>query len=134
MLAVRVALIALAVVTGTWFVLGIVQARDQNRANTLMIQPGTPSAAQTAQILHLLDGAGTLNPDREIDLMRAQAEQRGGDYAAAVRTEEEVARDEPQNAYAWLALSLTAQRRDPALARLANQRVRQLSPPVKATP
>lgn len=134
MLAVRVVLVALAVVVCTWFVLGITQARDQSRAGALMFQPGTPSAAQTARILHLLDGAATLNPDRQVDLLRTLAEQRGGKDASAVRTVEAVVRAEPQNASAWVMLGSAAGASDPALARLARERVRELVPPVKTAP
>lgn len=122
----------LALVVCTWFGLGIRQAHDQRRAVALMAQPGTPSPAQTADILHLLDHAGTLNPDRQIDLLRTQAEQRAGNDAAAVRAAERVVRAEPQNASAWVVLGFAAERGDPALARLAHQRVRELVPPVKA--
>jgi hypothetical protein len=132
MLAVRVVLVAFAVVTCTWFGLGIRQAEDQSRAVALMGQPGTPSAAKTAHTLQMLDNAGDLNPDRQIDLLRVQAEQRGGMDASAVRIAEAVVRAEPQNASAWVVLGFATERSDPALARLAHERVRELVPPVKA--
>jgi hypothetical protein len=127
---VRIALAGLAAVVCAWFVLGIVEAHDQTRATALMSLPGTPSRAQTGQILGLLDDAATLNPDRQIDLLRVQAEQRGGEAAAALKTAEAAARAEPQNAFAWVVLQFAARPLDPALAQLAGERERQLAPPV----
>ena len=55
-----------------------------------------------------------------------------GKDASAIRTADTVVRAEPQNASAWVVLGFAAELRDPALARLAHERVRQLVPPVKA--
>ena len=131
MLGARLALVALAVVACAWFALGIEQLHEQSRANALMAQPGTPSAALTARILHLLDRAATLNPDRQIDLLRVQADLRAGKDASAVKTGEAVVRAEPQNVSAWAVLEFAAGADDPPLARLAQERVRELGPPVK---
>ena len=131
MLASRLALATLALVACAWFGLGISQTRDQTRATTLLDQRGTPTAMLTSQILHLLDGAATLNPDRRIDLLRAQAEVRAGDPERATRTMERVVRDEPLNVDAWIVLGFAAGSRDPALARLARARERELAPPAR---
>jgi predicted Zn-dependent protease len=130
--ALRLALAASAVVACAWFVLGIVQSHDQSRADALIHQPGTPTATQTARILSLLRSAATLNPDRDIDLLRAQAQTRGGQPAAAEREMKEVVRDEPMNVDAWIVLGVSAGRRDPATASLARVRERALAPPVPA--
>jgi Flp pilus assembly protein TadD len=134
MLALRVAIFALAVVTCAWFGLGAVQTRDETRATALIDQVGTPSAALTAKILRLLNSAGTLNPDREIDLLRAQAQTRAGESAAAVATMQRVVHAEPDNVDAWVILGFAAQRVDPGLAGLARQKELELAPPVPAAP
>jgi hypothetical protein len=131
MLAVRVAIATVALIACAWFALGIHQARDQAAATTLINQPGTPSPALTRRILSLLDSAGTLNPDRNIDLMRAQAEVRGGEGQAALREALAAVRAEPLNVDAWIVLGIAAGGgRDPAAVRLANIKLRQLAPPV----
>ncbi|HEX3976321.1 MAG TPA: O-antigen ligase family protein [Solirubrobacteraceae bacterium] len=117
-----------------WFVLGAVQAHDENRATALIDGAGTPSPAVTSQILHLLDAAGTLNPDRDIALLRSQAQTRAGRDAAAVRTAQGVARAEPLNIDAWTVLAFAAQPVDPAVARLARAHQAALAPPVSPAP
>ena len=117
-----------------WFALGTVQAHDENRATALIDSSGTPSRALTAQILHMLDTAGTLNPDRDIALLRSQALTRAGRDAAAVRTAQSVTRAEPLNIDAWTVLAFAAQPIDPAQARLARAHQASLAPPVPAAP
>ena len=116
-----------------WFVLGAVQAHDENRATALIDAAGTPSPALTSQILHLLDVAGTLNPDRDIALLRSQAQTRAGRDAAAVRTAQGVARAEPLNIDAWTVLAFAAQpidsRRGAAGARASRPAWRHRCPP-----
>jgi predicted Zn-dependent protease len=91
---------------------------------------GTPTRAQTAEILQLLDQASVLNPDRNIDLLRAQAEVRAGDAATAERQLKQVVHDEPMNVDAWIVLGFATRQRDPALASLASAKERELAPPV----
>jgi hypothetical protein len=134
MLAVRLAVLLFAIAACAWFALAYVQARDLDRATELLDQPGTPSRAQTNEILSLLRTAGTLNPDRSVEIVRAQAEERAGQRAAALRTMEAVVRAEPKNAIAWLVLGFVASSQDPPLAKLAHLRVRQLVPPVRPAP
>ena len=130
MLAPRVALAAVAVVACAWFALGIRQSRDLERADALVHQSGTPTKGQTSEILRLLHRASLLNPDRNVDLLRAQAEVRAGDAATAERQTKRVVRDEPMNVDAWIVLGFATQQRDPAVARLATAREQELAPPV----
>jgi hypothetical protein len=134
MLALRLAVLALALVTCAWFGLGAVQTRDQTRATTLIDRPGTPPAALTARILSLLGSAATLNPDRDIDVLRAQAQTRAGRSTAALATAESVVRAEPQNVDGWVVLGFAAQRIDPAIASLARERELELVPRVPPAP
>jgi hypothetical protein len=134
MLAVRVAVFAFAVAACAWFVVGLVQTHDQSKATGLIDQPGTPSPALTKRILSLLDGAGRLNPDRNIDLLRSQALSRAGRAPAAVATAERVVRAEPDNVDAWIVLGFAARRIHPNIAQLALEKEIELAPRVPAAP
>ena len=95
MRAARLAIAALAVAACAWFVIGAIQSHNESRATALINGGGTPTPAQTAQIGHWLDTAATLNPDRNIDLLRAQAEVRAGQSARALVLMKRVVGDEP---------------------------------------
>ena len=130
---VRAALIATSVVVCAWFALGAVEVHDQNRATALLSIPGIPPKARTAQILHLLDDAGRLNPDRTIDLLRAQAHIVADQRAIAEREALAVVRDEPKNIYAWIVVAIAAVH-DPAVLQQAVAQRRALAPPVPLAP
>lgn len=134
MRAARFAIAALAVAACAWFVIGVIQADNQSRATALIQGGGTPTPAQTSQIQHWLDTAGTLNPDRNIDLLRAQAEVRAGQSVKALAVMKRVVREEPRNADAWIVLGFAAQEPDPALARFAHAKVLELAPRVPHAP
>jgi Flp pilus assembly protein TadD len=134
MRAARLAIAALAVAACAWFVIGVIQTDNENRATALIQGGGTPTASQTAQIEHWLDRAGTLNPDRNIDLLRAQAEVRAGQSAKALALMQRVVREEPRNADAWIVLGFAAQEQHPALARFAHAQVLELAPRVPRAP
>jgi hypothetical protein len=127
----RIAVVCLAVVIGAWFVLGWVQARDTGRADALLSATSSPRAAEAAQIGSLLSSAGTLNPDRTVDLLRARLALYRHDYARAIRILEGVTRSEPQNVLAWAQLGFTEGAAGMiALARRAGKHVVQLAPPI----
>ena len=134
MRAARLAIAALAVAACAWFVIGVIQTDNQSRATSVINGGGTPTPAQTAQIEHWLDRASTLNPDRTIDLLRAQAEVRAGQSAKALGLMKRVVRDEPRNADAWVVFGFAAQSQSPALANLAHAEVRKLAPQVPRAP
>lgn len=129
-----VALAAAGLVVCLWFGLGALQTHDENDATALVQQPGSPSPALTGHILSLLSTADTLNPDRNIALLRSQALSRAGRAAAAVSVARRVADAEPLNIDAWTVLAFAAQTVDPALAARARSRVLTLAPPVPAAP
>jgi hypothetical protein len=134
MRAARFAIAALAVAVCAWFVVGAIQTDNENRATAVINGGGTPTPAQTAQIEHWLDTAGTLNPDHNIDLLRAQAEVRAGQSAKALALMKRIVRDEPRNADAWIVFGFAAQSQSPALARLAHAEVLDLAPRVPRAP
>jgi predicted Zn-dependent protease len=134
MRAARFAIAALAAAACAWFVIGVIQSNNESRATALIDGSGAPTPAQTAQIQDWLDTAGTLNPDRNIDLLRAQAAVRAGQSAKALVLMKRVVRDEPRNADAWIVFGFAAQAQSPALARMAHAQVLKLAPPVPRAP
>lgn len=124
---VRVALAVGALVVGAWFGLGWVQARDTGRASALVAPGNRLSPARAAQVGDWLRAAGTLNPDRQVDLLRARLAFDQGHDLAAVRILESVTRNEPLNVFAWVQLGFTAGAADrPQEAQLAVSRAAQL--------
>ena len=97
----RVAVLVAALVVCAWFVLGIRQAHDLAQATTIVQQKQALTASQSAHAASLLRSAGALNPDRQVDLVRAELDIRGSDSAAAKRILESVLRAEPDNLLGW---------------------------------
>ena len=97
-----------ALAVSAWFGLGWVQARDTGRASALVAPGNRISPARAAQIGAWLRSAGTLNPDHQVDLLRARLDLDRGNDLAAVRILESVTRSEPLNVFAWLQLGFTA--------------------------
>jgi hypothetical protein len=95
--AIRLSLTALAVAACGWFILGVRAADDQRDVVALGQQQGSLTPAQASRALRMLDHAGTLNPDRRVDILRAGVLQRTGDPAAQRRILERVVRSEPEN-------------------------------------
>lgn len=125
----RIGLVGLALLIGAWFALGWVQARDTGRADALLLASSSPSRAQAAQIRSLLASAGSLNPDRTVDLLRARLAVDENNYPAAVRILEAVTRSEPENVFAWSQLGYTAGAvRQFSVAEAAARHVAQLDP------
>ncbi len=107
-MAVRLILVIGSLIVAAWFGLGWVQARDSGRADALLSSASSPSPTRAAEIRSLLSSAGTLNPDRTIDLFRARLELDRHNYRAAIRLLEAVTRSEPENVFAWSQLGYTA--------------------------
>jgi predicted Zn-dependent protease len=130
----RLAIAALAVAACAWFVIGVIQSNNESQATALINGSGKPTPAQTAQIERWLDTAATLDPDRNIDLLRAQAEVRAGQSDKALVLMKRVVADEPRNADAWIVFGFAAQSQSPALARMAHAELLKLAPPVPRAP
>ena len=131
---VRAALVLGAAIACAWFVLGAIQTRDQNQATALIDSVSTPTPALTARILHMLDTAQTLNPDRTVDLLRVQALIRSGHQSAGLRVAERLVAAEPLNIDAWTVLGFAARSGHPVQFRLAERKLRELAPPVSPGP
>jgi hypothetical protein len=126
------------VVAVAWFAVLLV---DVHRANEAAASNGTIAAVEAAlkgpqaqfdRRIDLLRRARFLNPDSAVDLDIAGAYQvRGGaaNLAIALRIARSVARSEPQNLDAWLAiLRIQAARHDAAGERQALDRAHGLDP------
>ncbi len=132
MTVVRVVGALIALVLCAWFGLGVVQSRDTDRAAAVAGQTAPLTATDVHRARTLLSTAGTLNPDRQVDLLRAQLDVRRGELGPARTILFGVVRSEPMNVDAWAGLAL-ASAGDPSLFRLAVFKVRALAPVVPAT-
>ena len=90
-----------ALVLCAWFGLSIHQAENTNAAAAIVTGTSRLSPAQVRHVRSLLSSAKVLNPDREVDVLRAQLDVGQGNLAAARRILEPVVAAEPQNALAW---------------------------------
>jgi predicted Zn-dependent protease len=123
--AARIGLGAIAVLATAWFALGIHQTDDLSAA-TAIASSAHPSAAAAARADRLLDSAATLNPDRTVQITRAQLALARGRARRARAILGGVVRDEPQNLDAWILL-VRASAGDPAERELAFARALGLS-------
>jgi predicted Zn-dependent protease len=113
-LPLRLGFAALAAVVCAWFALGAVQAHSISRANAILNSPDALTARQIADARSLLSTAGTLNPDSQVDLLRAELLQSENNNAAARVIYRRVVRREPENVLAW---DLLAQAGEPSALR-----------------
>jgi predicted Zn-dependent protease len=98
-----VLLLALAI--AAWFVIGVRQARDTSRATAIISGTEPLSQSQAQRAASLLHAAAFLNPDRQVDLLRAELADRRGDRGEAQRMLFTLVGKEPMNAQVWAALA-----------------------------
>ena len=128
-----VALAIVAAIAAAWFAVAIRQATDLSQASTLVTGTSRLAPSQTRHARALLQSAGQLNPDTQVDILRGELDLGQGDRAAARRILERVVAQEPDNAVAWEWLA----RASPGDLRefyAAAFRIRQLVPPVPSRP
>lgn len=97
-----------AVAVCAWFAVGIRQAHDTSKATSIVFGANHLSAAQAAHAALLLRAAGFLNPDSEVDLLRAQLARDQNERHRAERLVAGVLRSEPLNLRAWISLAANA--------------------------
>jgi predicted Zn-dependent protease len=127
-------MIILAVLVCAWFALGIRQTRDTARATAIIASAASangPSAAQASHERSLLKAAGTLNPDKQLDVLRGQLALLQGNNRSAARILEGVVAQEPLNVEAWVYLARAAFNVNRHEFGIAAQRIAQLDPPQK---
>lgn len=126
----RAGLLAFAVVMMAWFGLLLRQSHDTNRAAALVSGGARLAPAQAARARALLDSAGQLNPDRHVDVLRAELYRDQGQLAKARAVLKRVIAAEPENLEAWIWLARSSLG-DPFDFYAAAYRIRQL---VRALP
>lgn len=104
----RITVTLLGLLVAAWFALSTVQVHDTNRAAAIVA--GTPrlSATQAGRAEALLTRAATLNPDRAVDLLRAEVAYARGRRSRATRILEKLVAREPMNIGAWILLARAA--------------------------
>lgn len=102
----RVLVAAVAVVACAWFALGAREARDTAKATSILDGSSRLSAAQAQRTRSLLSSAATLNPDREVTILKARLALVQGNASAATRLLKGVIDAEPRNLEAWMHLAI----------------------------
>ena len=123
----RVALVAAAC-----FAVALSAARAEDRLADLQFRPPKLAPADLRRADGLERDAGRLTPGERRVLVLSNVRLRGGDAKGALALARGAVRREPENAEAWLAVARAARDTDPALAKAALQRLRELVPPVPA--
>jgi hypothetical protein len=100
----RLALGVAAVAVAAWFALGAIQSHDLDAAGSIINGQNHLTAGQADRASSLLDGAATLNPDLDVQLLRSQLAAERGDRSEAHRLALEATHKEPLNADAWVQL------------------------------
>jgi predicted Zn-dependent protease len=126
-MAQRIVLALVAVLAAAWLAVSYRDARLQARAAELTDVPEAQLDAGTVREADdLLRRARFINPDRTLDFQRGVLMMRAGRFELAVDRIEGYLRDEPENREAWAFLWGASARTDPALARRALRRFREL--------
>jgi hypothetical protein len=120
-------MLVLAIVVCAWFALGIRQAREINEATNVITQSGTIPAPNLHSAASLLSSAGTLNPDLEVDVLRARLAVEQRDPKRAEQILKATVRKEPMNLEAWVWLAGVSLI-DPPEAHIALAQIRRLDP------
>lgn len=114
----RISVLVVAVAACAWFGLGLVQSIDTTRATAIVSSSAPITPQRAAQARSLLDSAGTLNPDKSVEILRGELASELNQPGRAVAVLDSVTASEPQNADAWVTLARVALHHDtPALER-----------------
>jgi hypothetical protein len=116
-----------------WFAVSIRQANGVQAASSLITGTTRLPPATAGRAANDLSSARLLNPDTQVDVLRAELDLGQGHAVAARRILERVVAKEPENAVAWewLARASAGKVRELFLAGL---HIRQLVPPVPPPP
>lgn len=128
--AIRLVLVAVAVSACAWFALAIRSNHDENSVTTLISAHNNLTSAQAAAARGTLSQARLLDPDERLNILRAQVDFHAGETRRALAVARGIVSREPDNVEAWFVVELMSRQADPALNRLAQQRVAQLVPSV----
>jgi hypothetical protein len=128
-MALRAAVVAVALFACAWFALGVHQGDAVNDASAIIAKPDAGGAAAARHATSRLDDAGTLNPDEEVNVLRGILARERGDLPRGKRILRGVVRREPENLQGWLELARSSAG-DPRTAFDALAHVRKLVPAV----
>ena len=130
MIALRTALVLLALAAGGWLAVQERAAHAQEEIDAIAFAPrsGEHGATELARARPLLRTYRRLNPDRRPDLAEAVLLGRAGREADAVALLRRTVAAEPESIEAWALLARAAKTADPALAARARARLRALAP------
>ena len=126
----RLLIVVIALVTAAWYVVGVRQAHDTERAGAIISAPGSLNAARARSASSLLRAAALLNPDQEVNLLRAELDRKLGDLGKARSVLDQGVASEPGNALAWSQLAASSAGSPTASAR-ALRNLRRLVPSTK---
>lgn len=126
----RIGLAVAALLVTAWFALGVFQSRAVSQARSAAAVHGPMTVAQARHADSLLHDAATLNPDRAVDVLRAQVALARGDAARSRQILNGVVRSEPQDLDAWIAL-VRASANDFHQRQIALLHILKLAPPAK---
>ncbi len=126
-LAARLIGLLVAIVVTAWFALSIHEARNIAHATSVIQASRALTVTQARAIDGWLDSARTLNPDKELDILRARAAIGVGRVGLAQRILERVVRAEPYNLEGWIWLAGAALG-NPPVARRAVAQIDKLDP------
>jgi hypothetical protein len=104
---VRIVTAVAALVVAAWFALGVRETHELNTVASIL-STGHLTAPQAKHADDLLQSAGTLNPDRQPELLRGEVALAAGNVAAAQRIVLHVASEEPDNIAVWAELARAA--------------------------
>lgn len=102
---VRFVTLLLALAACAWFVVSIRQAEGTARAQAIVSANSTLTASQAQRADSLLRSARFLNPDRQVDILRAEVVAECGNLSEADSILFGVVRAEPMNVNAWFQLA-----------------------------
>jgi predicted Zn-dependent protease len=130
--AARIGLVALVLLVSAWFGLGAYQDQQTGKAGALVAGGNRLTARQAGQARATLDSAGTLNPDRAVDILRGELAIDQRHYPRAIRILGSVTAREPLNLTAWAELGIAAAKAgDRALLAVAGRHIAILIPRVR---
>jgi hypothetical protein len=124
----RAAVAAVALLALAYLAIGLRNVDLAERGERLAALPD-PTAAQVDEATDLLERARLLDPDTRPLLVEGRLLAARGDAEGRALLERAVER-EPDNVLAWSVLAVATQEADPARSRVAQGRMRELSPPV----
>jgi hypothetical protein len=130
MAVIRGVILAFAIVVCAWFVLGAVEAHQIDHVADVLAQSSSLTPAQSRAALDQLSSAGALNPDRQVDLLRAAVLQDDNRIKGSQAILLHVVAGEPMYVEAWYQLAGVAGA-DPSLERRALVHIAQLVPSLR---